>query len=141
MNGPERFNQSFQQGAPMPKQEKKSHGWTPEVIDKGEGILSYIRFSVDQNVIADHHAQASNAARALGYIQGKQTFKDLNPSIKTYLEYVWWQESPEGKLAALKKNLPALEEEWFERYANNPEDRHAMVHPDDEERFEKSISD
>jgi hypothetical protein len=139
MNGPGHSSQ-FSEGSLMPKQKKEARGWSPEVINSGEDILSYIKTSVDTVVVSSLYAQASIAARALGILGNNETFKNLSTPLKTYLEYVWWQESPEGKASALKKSLATLEEEWFAKFKKNPS-RHEMVHPDDEETFNVTLED
>ena len=132
MNGPE----SFSQGTPMAEKSPQPK-WSQEEIDKGEDILLYIKKEIDISRVGSKYAQASIAAKALGFITKNQTFKNLPSSIKSYLEYVWWLESSEGRASKsserIASNLAQMREDWKKLYMNNPDFRHAMTHPDDED--------
>lgn len=126
MNGPE----SFGKGDLMAKGKKVAPQprWTKEEIEKGEEILLGIKTTVDTTNITDQHAQASIAARNIGQLGSNQTFKNLPPAIKSYLEFVWRMESPDERI---KRNLAQMKED-FQMQMENPDFRHAKTHPEDE---------
>lgn len=120
----------------MPTAVNRAPKWTEEEIEKGEDILSYIKNNIDTTRVAGVYAQASMAARALGLITKEQTFRNLPPKIKSYLEYVWWLDSPKGREYLTNRriagNLAQMKEDWEALYEKNDDFRRAMDHPDDE---------
>lgn len=115
--------------SPQPK-------WSQEEVDTGENILNGIKNLVDTKTVTDKYAQASISARVLGYLPRNQTFKNLPPEIKSYIEYIWWLETDKGKAnlseKRIKENLAEMKKNWAELYENNSDFKHAMTHPDDD---------
>ena len=108
--------------------------WSQEEARDGESILAYIKTHVDTNVVADKYAQASKAARTLKLLTRDQTFRHLSPGLKSYLEFIWWLDTPEGRKWLLLKNLPT-EDEWLKQI-----DPHTL-HPEDELKYIKHLND
>lgn len=122
--------ESSREGVNVPKVSKAPQApkWTEEEKAIGEAILNYIDKNIDKASVADVYAQASKAASALGIITGRQTFRDIPPKIKSYLEFVWRMQSPDERI---KRNLAQMKVDFNEQM-EDPDFRHAKTHPEDE---------
>lgn len=114
--------------------EPNTERWSEEEVLDGESILAYIKKHIDTDVVAGKYAQVSMAARALGLLAKDQTFRHLTPGLKSFLEYVWWLDTPEGRKKTLMNRLPTVDE-WLAEV--DPR----TLHPEDESDHIKYLDD